>query len=369
MLKNFWGSWMYNYAPFLKFKQNEIQAVFSISPDVQDFTLPLFDIPKEKKQDTELDIINRLSKGEKQLAAHSKKIPNLHFLIDNHDLDDSVLLGGIHQYRYILDELKAYNIIPVVAFDRVADHNVAAIEYCQAGCNTLGIRLQVEDFKSFNLLKPKLAKILAEAASVGVTKTYLIFDCRMIEAQGGVDDLKVSIEKFYKQCSQQLSINHYIVVGSVIPANITKLMKTKTTMMVERLEDKLWRKLVVIPELSEINYGDYGVVSPEFSEADLPVELMPKFMAPKVFYTTTGEFYAERGGQFQGHAKGYGQYFDIADNIVNKSYYRGDRYSDGDKYVHARSHLSARRPKKGGSPGSWIKATLSAHITFVVRVR
>ncbi|WAC45207.1 hypothetical protein OU997_03160 [Pseudomonas sp. SL4(2022)] len=360
---------MYNYAPFLKFKQNEIQAVFSIYPDVQNFTLPLFDIPKEKKQDTESDILSRLRKGEKQLAAHSNKIPNLHFFIDNYDLDDSVLLCGAQQYRYILNELKAYNIIPVVAFDRAPDHNVAAIEYCKNNSGSLGIRLQTEDFQSFNLLKPKLAKILAEAAGVGVTKTYLVFDCRLIEKQGDVDDLHASIEKFYKQCSQQFMISHYIVVGSVIPANIAKLMKTKTTMMVERLEDKLWRKLAAIPETSTINYGDYGVVSPEFSESDLPVNLMPKYMAPKVFYTTAGEFYAERGGQFQGHAKGYGQYFDIADNIVSKPYFRDGGYSDGDKYIHARSNLSARRPQKGGAPGSWIKATLSSHITFVVRKR
>ena len=360
---------MYKYAPFLKFKQNEIQAVFSIYPDVQGFTLPLFDIPKEKKQDTERDILSRLEKGEKQLAGHAGKIPELNFFIDNFDLDDSVLLNGVQQYRYILGELEAYNIIPIVAFDRTPDHNIAAIEYCERKCKKLGVRLQAEDFESFNLLRLKLANVLSAAAKAGVTTTYLIFDCRMIESVGDVDDLKASIEKFHTQCVQQFSISHYIVVGSVIPANITKLMKTKTTMMVERLEDKLWRKLQAIPALSDIHYGDYGVVSPEFSEADLPVELMPKFMAPKVFYTKDGEFYAERGGQFQGHAKGYGQYFDIADNIVRKPYFRGTLYSEGDKYIHARSYKSVRRPKKGGSPGSWIKATLSAHITFVVRVR
>jgi hypothetical protein len=360
---------MHNYAPFLKFKQNEIQAVFSISLDVQKYTLPLFDIPKEKKQDTELDLLNRLSKGERQLAAHSKKIPSLDFFIDNYDLDDSVLLGGVEQYRYILSALQAYNIIPVVAFDRAPDHNVAAIEYCKSKSKKLGIRLQVEDFESFNLIKSKLIKVLAEASSAGVTNTYLIFDCRMIEKEDDVDDLKVLIEKFYNQCSQQVSISHYIVAGSVIPANITKLMKTKTTMMVERLEDKLWRKLRATPGLSNLNYGDYGVVSPEFSESDLSGELMSKIMAPKVFYTKGDEFYAQRGGQFQGHVKGYGQYFDMADNIVSKSFFRGHTYSDGDKYIHVRSQLSALRPKKGGSPGSWIKALLISHITYVVRVR
>ena len=360
---------MYNYAPFLKFKQNEIQAVFSIYPDIQRFTLPLFDVPKEERQDTELDILNRLGKGEKQLAAHSEKIPDLNFFIDNFDLDDSVLLNGVQQYRYVLGALEAYTIIPIVAFDRVPDHNVAAIEFCKKKCDRLGIRLQAEDFQSFNLLKSKLANVLSDAVKAGVTTTYLIFDCRIIESVDDVDELKDSIEKFHAQCVQQFSISHYIVVGSVIPANITKLMKTKTTMMVERLEDKLWRKLAAIPALSAINYGDYGVVSPEFSEADLPVQLMPKYMAPKVFYTTKGEFYAERGGQFQGHPKGYGQYFDIADNIVKKTYFRGAKFSDGDKYIHARSYQSALRPKKGGSPGSWIKATLTAHITFVVRKR
>jgi len=360
---------MYNYAPFLKFKQNEIQAVFSLHSDVQNFTLPLFDMPKEKRQDAELDILNRLRKGERQLAAHSKKIPGLNFFIDNYDLDDGILLDGVQQYRYILDELKAYNIIPVAAFDRVSEHNAAAIKYCKDRCRSLGIRLQAEDFKSFNLLKAKLAELLAEAAAVGVTTTYLIFDCRVIEKQEDVEELRSSIEKFYGQCNKQFSISHYIVVGSVIPANIAKLMKTKTAMMVERLEYKLWRGLVTNPEFSGINYGDYGVVSPEFSEADLPVELMPKYMAPKVFYTTDGEFYAERGSQFQGHAKGYGQYFDIASNIVGKPYFRGAGYSGGDAYIHDRSYLSIRKPQKGGSPGSWIKATLTSHITFIVRKR
>ncbi|MDT4845674.1 Beta protein [compost metagenome] len=96
---------------------------------------------------------------------------------------------------------------------------------------------------------------------------------------------------------------------------------------------------------------------------------MPKFSAPKVFYTTQGEFYAERGGQFSGHPKGYGQYFDIANNIVSKKYYRGHKYSKGDKYIFDRSNLSPKLPAKGGAPGSWIKATLSAHITYVVKVR
>lgn len=360
---------MHKYMPFLKFKQNEIQAVFGLKADIHPFTLPLFDIPKDKKQVSETDVISRVAKGLKQLDRHAQNIPELKFFIDNYDLDDSVTIKGNPQYRYILNQFSNHNVVPVMAFDRVPDHNVAALEFCRDNIDRAGIRLQFEDFQSYALVRAKLGKTLADLISVGVKTTYLIFDCRLISDQNRAEELKEAIEKFYTKCVVDFDFSYHVVTGSVIPANITLLMGTKSNRMVSRLEDTIWQGLVANPKTSSIVYGDYGVVSPEFSEADIPVELMPKFSAPKVFYTTKGEFYAERGGQFSGHPRGYGQYFDIADNIVGKLYYRGDKYSDGDKYIFERSRLSPKLPAKGGAPASWIKATLSAHITYVVRAR
>lgn len=360
---------MYNYAPFLKLKMNEIQAVYDLDSSVQNYTLPLFDIPKEKKQDIEGDILERISKGVKQLFTHTKKAPKLNFFIDNHDLDDSILLKGNNQYRYILSQLANYNVIPVMAFNRDPDHNKAALDFCSKGQNNIGIRLSVEDFQSYSLCKTHLTKAWADLNAAGVTNSYVIYDCRLIEDDARATALTAAIIKFHTKCAAEFNFTHYIVTGSVIPQNIAQLLGTKSTTMVKRLEDNIWRSLTANPITAKINYGDYGVVSPEFSEADLPLELMPKFSAPKVFYTKRGEFYVERGGQFAGHPKGYGQYFDIADNIVAKPYFRGPTESKGDKYIYDRSSLSTKLPAKGGAPGSWIKATLSSHITYAVKVR
>lgn len=360
---------MHNYLPFLKFKQNEIQAVFGLEADIFPYVVPLFDIPKEKRIDTAEGIASRVAKGAKQLASHSKKIANLNFFVDNHDLDDSIAINGQHQYRFILSQLQNYNVIPVMAFDRVADHNQAALDRCRQGQTQVGIRLQFEDFQSFALLRPKLDSLVAQAKLAGVLTTYLIFDCRLITSDSHASTLKKAIAKFCEKSMQTYDSTHYIVAGSVIPASIADLMATNTERTLKRLEDNIWRHLVSNPSTANIIYGDYGIVSPEFSELDLPAELMPKFAAPKVFYTTSGEFYIQRGGQFSGHPKGYGQYFDIADKIAKKPFYRTDKYSYGDKYIFDRSSFSPALPAKGGAPGSWIKATLSAHIAYVVRVR
>lgn len=360
---------MHKYMPFLKFKQNEIQAVFGLKADIHPFTLPLFDIPKDKKQVVEVDLISRVAKGLKQLDQHAKNIPKLKFFVDNYDLDDSVLVKGVPQYRYILSQFLNHNVVPVLAFDRVPEHNVAALEFCRDNIDRAGIRLQFEDFQSYALIKARLGKVLADLISVGVKTTYLIFDCRLVGDQNQARELKEAIEKFYAKCSVDFDLSYYVVTGSVIPANITLLMGTKSNRMVPRLEDEIWQDLVAKPNTNAIIYGDYGIVSPEFSELDMPVELMSKFSAPKVFYTIKGEFYAERGGQFAGHPRGHDQYFDIADNIVSKLYYRGEKYSDGDQYIFERSKLSPKLPAKGGAPATWLKATLSAHMTYVVRVR
>ena len=77
-------------------------------------------------------------------------------------------------------------------------------------------------------------------------------------------------------------------------------------------------------------------------------------------------FFVVRGSSLHYNPKGNDQFFDIADAIVVEPFYRKPPYSYGDKYINDRSNLSAKKPAKAGSQGSWIKATLSAHITYVV---
>ncbi|MCQ9427620.1 beta family protein [Pseudomonas sp. LJDD11] len=56
----------------------------------------------------------------------------------------------------------------------------------------------------------------------------------------------------------------------------------------------------------------------------------------------------------------------MSDSLVDQVFFRDPTYSYGERYIHDRSSKAAIRAKSTGSPGSWIKTSTAALITFVV---
>lgn len=354
---------MTKYITFLKFKQNEIQALGTLEEEILNEVTPLFDIPRTKKILTEEEIINRIELGEKQLSNLYDEADEHRFYIDNHDLDDSIDLNNTTQYRYILNRLSDYNLIPILAFDRHPDHNQAGLDYIAEHGGSLAIRLQAEDLESYNLTKPLLLELWETLEELSPDEVHLLIDQRVIT---DIDQASRLTKSFLTKFVQDFEVDLIATIGSIIPANIAELLSTEEELHTDRLEWQLWKNVKKSHELSDVLFGDYGVVSPDYSDAEFDPRLFRKISAPKVFYPYNNNFFVVRGASFQSHPKGNGQYFDIADCIVAQPFYRED-YSAGDEYIFARSNLSPKKPAKAGSPGSWIKATLAAHITYIVR--
>ena len=143
---------MIKYVPFLKFKQNEIQGVGVLDDAIRNQIVPMYDVPRSEVVMTEGEVLERLRIAGKNLKSGRKKSISYKFFVDNFDIDDTIDLGGVSQYRAILNYLSDYAIIPVLAFDRHPDHNVAALEFVKARPGTeVGIRLQMMDLDSYNL--------------------------------------------------------------------------------------------------------------------------------------------------------------------------------------------------------------------------
>ncbi|MFS2123584.1 beta family protein [Pseudomonas sp. Pseusp97] len=352
---------MIKYVPFLKFKQNEIQGVAKLDAGILGQIVPLYDVPLSKKNMTEEDIDSRIRIACEHLDDSNEDGVNYPFFIDNFDVDDTIDLAGIPQYREILNRLAAYRVVPVLAFDRHADHNSAALDFITRKRGDIGIRLQIPDIESYALTKRNLLAIWPAIQAAQPTNIILLVDCRVV---GDEVDLHRKIERFLAAFRQDFVVRATVVTGSVIPGNIADLIGTNEIKNVLRKEYRLWRSLQAVQGLDDILLGDYCVVSPEYSDIDLLPELMGGVATPKAFYAYDDQFYIARGRRFRTH--GYQQYFGIADSIVGQVFYRGAPYSYGDDYVHERSHLSAARPAKGGSPSTWIRALTAAHITFIV---
>lgn len=354
---------MTTYTPFLKFKQNEMSACYEYLRGRNTPIVPFFDIPKPKESN-ETEIVDRLRIGMKQLA---KTLTNTSFYIDNFDVDDSILLAGSEQYRYILNSLSQFNAIPVMALNRCADHNVAAHDFLKKRPTVVAVRLTTEDIESYKLTKPDLTLLWAMIADTEVVEIHVIFDFRVIA--GEISNLAKAAAKFLIALAQDFPFHKAIITGSTIPAVITNLAKPNSGIEFERNEWHLWQAIALLlpKELMHIvNYGDYGIVSPDYTDNEFEFWLVQSVAAPKVFYTFSTKSFVIRGGAFKSHPKGYKQYFDIADTITGKAFFRGKNYSTGEKYIYERSCFSTPKAAKGGSPSTWLKASLTSHLTFIV---
>jgi hypothetical protein len=354
---------MPSYTPFLKFKQNEILALSTLDEAEKASIIPLFDIPRPKEQ-TDSNIIERLEIGLKKIE---QQVPDIAFYIDNFDLDDSVFLNGVPQYRYILDTLNDLDVVPVVALNRHTDHNDAALSFVTNQGSSVAVRLTQEDIESYRITKADLLPLWGRITDAGPNEPHLVLDFRVISMD--VVLLRDMAVNFLASFAEDFTVDRIVVAGSSIPPMITTLLATNTDASVERQELHVWREInKLLPKdlASIVRFGDYGLVSPEYSDIDLDPKIMQSVATPKVFYTYSTKHFVIRGSAFKTHPKGYAQYYDIADTIVGKPYFRGAGYSYGEQYIHERSLLASPRARKGGSPGSWLKATLVSHITFVL---
>lgn len=355
---------MIKYVPFLKLKQNEIQSVGVLDGHIRDQIAPMYDIPRTQKVMGEDEVIDRLRIAEKELGNALEKDINYKFFVDNFDVDDSVDLGGVPQYRAVLTMLSNYQVMPVLAFDRHPDHNVAALDFVKSRPSAdVGIRLQMIDIESYNLTKSNLQALWADLAVAKPENVILLIDLRIIEDPV---DSKKKVERFVIRFQGDFPGAKVVISGSVVPASIAGLLPTNSKAHIPREEYKLWRALNSTPAFKELLFGDYGVVSPEYSDFEMEPEYISSRAAPKVFYTYDDNFFIVRGRRFKTHK--YRQYFDISDVIVDEPFFRfkTPHYSYGEQNIHERSYKAPVRSKKTGNPGTWIKSSTAAHITFVV---
>ncbi|KAA6123120.1 beta family protein [Cupriavidus cauae] len=350
------------YFPFLKLKQNEILGVGTLSDDTRAKICPCFDVPRTSKNQNADEILDRVRIGLTKMTSLCERIGTFPFYIDNFDLDDDLELEGTPQYRYILATFKPFRAIPIIALDRHVDHNPAAFEYLLEVGGPVGVRLQLEDIESWTLLKRKLVGLWGELTRCKAQRIDVIVDARVLTDYATA---ATRIAEFLKNFRAEFYAHTFVVTGSSIPSNISELIETGGAKMVPRLEYHLWRHLVAEAAMHDVRFGDYGVVSPEYSDVELQPELLRTISTPRAFYPHGDSMLAVRGISFKAHPLGNGQYFEIADLIQRQPFFRGASYSFGDQYIYDRSASSAKRPAKAGNAGSWVKSTLASHITYL----
>lgn len=348
------------YVPFLKLKANEIRAVGDLTPSIKQKIIPFFDVSYIENM-TDVNLLENLVSMKQGIikALDSNEL----FYIDNFDHQGE----KFEDYSCVLNTFLDMKIIPVIGLDRNIEHIKAVENYFLRSNKSkkIAVRFLLNDIQSFKIIKDEIEDYLGSLINTS-DSVDIIIDIRVIEAND-VNYISKRILKFIQDFENSYDCNNIIITSSTISSITNEVIKTNEEIDIKRIECLLWKKLILSIDglKSNVVFGDYTVISPDYVEPTLSKRLMPSVMVPKIFYTYQDFFFAVRGSKFKAHHLGFGQYFDLAKKIESKLYFRGALYSSGEKYISDRAQLHIPKNIKSGSPSSWIRATVNSHITFM----
>ncbi len=350
---------MIKYVPFLKCKSNEIISLSLLDEDVLEKIIPFFDFPRKNKGNyTPENFAHSVERISKCMKKYIGKIHEMY--VDTFDIEESLIIAGSSPYELLIANLLPMNVVPVVGVDRSKAHIDAVFKLKSSGdiiSNTVALRLTHEDFQSYDAVEGEINDVLSNLFSL-FDNVDIIFDCRVCKNLD-LTSLGGKISKFHAKFSKQFPVRYSIVAGSSIPPSISDVLSVDKECFLPREELKIYH--AANTNNSNLIYGDYTIVSPNYSEVDIMPQAMLRITTAKIVYTIEGHHFFLRGRSLK--TGGFEQYFDLAKDLCSRTFYRGAGYSDGDKYFQEKS----KRLGGNAGPGTVIKPSVNAHITYIVR--
>ncbi|MNG72716.1 hypothetical protein D3C79_311450 [compost metagenome] len=367
---------MYSYIPFLKLKVSEIGALKELKESKKKELVPFFDFPRKKPKKSRYDEAAKKDKNELFYndlnRLESKFRTNLgwlnEFYLDNYDVEDGISISKRYNYFDIIEKFSKFGMIPVIALDRHPEHINSIYEGFKNGVfvrKNVAMRLTRDFFCNYILFKDELIDVI-DGLLPFIDNVDFIFDCRVCKE----DDSKLVskqiidfINNLIKNKSE-IPLGRVITTGSMIPASISELIETQSEMDVLREEIRIYSEVhKAFQNETNIHFGDYGAVSPDYSDVELFDEDMQNVTTAKIIYPYDDRIYIRRGGRVKGDKY---QYNVFAEYIVSKSgFYRGVDYSSGDLYLHQKANYEG----KSVTAASIVKPLVNLHLSYMILER
>lgn len=352
---------MPKYIPFLKAKANEFGAIKSLSKERKQLVAPFFDLPLKKDMDAKV-LKKTIETAARKFCLNMKGVPE--YFVDDYDIPDSILIGGRPSYEYLAACMLAQdlNFNPVVGIDRTADRNscVFTPAVTRAVNNRrIALRVSSDDLVSYNLVRADILHLIAMGNGI-YDRWVLVIDNRVCT---GVDPIAraAQIKAFCIAAAADHAYEAIVITGSTLPPVAGDILSTNSEKHLARNEIAIYSNAIAGLSGHKVLFGDYTIVSPDYSDSDIDPRNMLNVTAPKVVYSYEDKHYIVRGGGIKTHPRGFKQYNDIAATIVAKSFFRRGN-SEGDLY------LVEKAAGLGSTvmPGSVLKPTINSHISFML---
>lgn len=354
---------MPKYIPFLKAKANEFGAIKSLEIERKQMIAPFFDLPL-KKDMTDLSLGNVIDGVSRKFSLNLAGVPE--YFVDDYDIPDNLRVGGRLGYEYLADcmykEKLSFN--PVVGLDRSP-----ARQACVFGSSVvrvaknrrIALRVTAEDLISYKLVRSDILDLIAKGQGI-YDSWILVVDNRVCSGGDAITRASQIID-FCSAASADYSYEAIVIAGSSLPPVIGDVLSTNSEINLKRSEIEIYNSVIKSLGGLSVVFGDYTVVSPDYSDSDIDPRNMLNVTAPKVVYSHADQHYIVRGGSLKLHIRGFKQYNDIAKLIVSKSFFRHN-FSAGDMFL-------AEKATGVGStvmPGTILKPTINSHIAFMLHV-
>jgi hypothetical protein len=312
------------YSPFLKLKTGELSALINLSPEDRRIIVPLLELPKDDNYTVER-LITRIDNSIKKIK--NKIETDFSFYIDNYEIPDTYKIKGNDSYLYLINSFSAYDIIPVIGFDRAESHNKIGIDFANKKAKKIAIRITRDYFENFLAYKEDLKSTFTNIDSD--VFCILLLDCNYIE-NIFVDKCKMNIIRLLENILKDRLFSEIVISGSSIPSKISDIVQKDTDKFINRNEVYLYKETIKYFLKTIFTFSDYTVVSPGYSEINIDPRAMLNVITPKIIYSLIDSHYISRGQRIKSH--GIEQYITQAKNLIKKPFFRRN-FSWGDSFL------------------------------------
>lgn len=356
-----------NYIPVLRWKKAERDALAALDIEIRENITPLFELimpaPKRDKGDYNMILSDSKAVLQNNLPSTIEELNKCcpmgsSAFVDVHLIDGELRAATLKQ---ILDDslisakvtlVPVTHIIPVVSTDADTSTRKVAVDYASGSDNGLCIRID-----RYNLDDEDLGKVISDFVAqnkLDISKTDLLIDLGIVNESDDAKSVSAQLVKLP-------SLNDWrsvILSGGAFPKDLSEFEKHSHNQVV-RHDWRVWNALQKTSLPRVPLYSDYAIQHPIFYG-----QIPGTNTSASVRYADDQQWEISRGeGLRNKNGAGHQQYPALAQLIIGQTYFKGDNYSAGDKYIAERAADST----KTGNPTTWLKAGLNHHLTLTAK--
>lgn len=322
-----------NYYPILKWKKGEQNALKNLQVNFQNF-YPIIEINEE------------CSPSDFFALLETCFTTPIFFDINKFNVE---YINHFINYAS-LNNIAAY---PILYFDDIMNNTI-----CPPDKFSVKIPIPV-DFEG-----PSFEAILAILSSVQKHHMNLILDAGQVLDSRTANN---TFDSYYRAISNNIDalskFANIIICLTSFPEQLN--IKSGEDMSYKRYDILIFRKLIEIFSASKlkekIHYSDYGVT--KFTGSGLDFSKMRYSILPKVKYTTKTHYIVKKGEKDRINNISTRSYIDISKEIVNSSYFFGEKFSYGDKCIYEKATTVNAKP---GNSTQWVTYCANHHLTVLM---